>query len=52
MKIFIMGPTGVGKTKLSVELAKIYDAYIINCDAVQVYKGLVVLKLLKKKNVE
>ena len=40
MKIFIMGPTGVGKTKLSVELAKIYDAYIINCDAVQVYKGL------------
>lgn len=40
MKIFIMGPTGVGKTKLSVELAKIFDAYIINCDAVQVYKGL------------
>lgn len=40
MKIFIMGPTGVGKTKLSVELAKLYDAYIINCDAVQVYKGL------------
>lgn len=40
MKIFIMGPTGIGKTKLSVELAKIYDAYIINCDAVQVYKGL------------
>ena len=35
-----MGPTGVGKTKLSVELAKIYDAYIINCDAVQVHKGL------------
>lgn len=35
-----MGPTGVGKTKLSVELAKLYDAYIINCDAVQVYKGL------------
>ena len=35
-----MGPTGVGKTKLSVELAKIFDAYIINCDAVQVYKGL------------
>ena len=40
MKIFIMGPTGGGKTKLSVELAKLYDAYIINCDAVQVYKGL------------
>lgn len=40
MKIFIMGPTGVGKTKMSIELAKIFDAYIINCDAVQVYKEL------------
>lgn len=35
-----MGPTGVGKTKMSIELAKIFDAYIINCDAVQVYKEL------------
>ena len=40
MKIFIMGPTGVGKTKLSIALAKYLDAYIINCDAVQVYKEL------------
>ena len=40
MKIFIMGPTGVGKTRLSTKLAKDLDAYIINCDAVQVYKGL------------
>ncbi len=40
MKIFIMGPTGVGKTRLSIELAKEMDAYVINCDAVQVYKGL------------
>ena len=40
MKIFIMGPTGVGKTRLSIELAKYLDAYIINCDAVQIYKGL------------
>lgn len=35
-----MGPTGVGKTKLSIALAKKYDAYVINCDAVQIYKGL------------
>ena len=40
MKIFITGPTGVGKTKLSIALAKYLDAYIINCDAVQVYKEL------------
>lgn len=35
-----MGPTGVGKTKLSIALAKKYEAYVINCDAVQIYKGL------------
>lgn len=36
----IVGPTGVGKTKVAVELAKRQDAIIINCDAMQVYKGL------------
>lgn len=40
MILAIVGPTGVGKTKLSVELAKIYKAIIINCDAVQVYQNL------------
>ena len=40
MIIAIVGPTGVGKTKLSIELAKKYNAIIINCDAMQVYKGL------------
>ena len=40
MIIVITGPTGVGKTKMSIELAKKYDAEIINGDAVQVYKGL------------
>jgi tRNA dimethylallyltransferase len=40
MILAIVGPTGVGKTKLSVELAKIYDAVVVNCDAVQVYKEL------------
>lgn len=40
MILAIVGPTGVGKTKLSIELAKKYDAIIINCDAVQVYKEL------------
>lgn len=40
MIICICGPTGVGKTKLSIELAKKFNAIIINCDAMQVYKGL------------
>ena len=40
MIIVITGPTGVGKTKLSIELAKKYNAEIINGDAIQVYKGL------------
>ena len=38
--IVIIGPTGVGKTKLSIELAKKYNGEIINGDAIQVYKGL------------
>ena len=40
MIIVITGPTGVGKTKLSIELAKKYNAEIINGDAIQIYKGL------------
>lgn len=40
MIIVVTGPTGVGKTKLSIALAKKYDAIIINADAMQVYKGL------------
>ncbi len=38
--IVILGPTGVGKTKLSIELAKRYQGEIINADAMQVYQGL------------
>ena len=38
--IVIVGPTGVGKTKLSIELAKKLNAEIINADSMQVYKEL------------
>ena len=38
--IVIVGPTGVGKTKMSIELAKKIDAEIINGDSVAIYKGL------------
>ena len=40
MILAIVGPTGVGKTKLSVKLAKKYNAIIINSDAMQVYIGM------------
>ena len=40
MIICITGPTAVGKTALSIALAHKYNAIIINCDAMQVYKGL------------
>lgn len=36
--ICVVGPTGVGKTELSIALAKKYNADIINADATQVYK--------------
>lgn len=38
--IVITGPTAVGKTALSIELAKKLNGEIINADAMQVYKGL------------
>lgn len=40
MVIVIVGPTAVGKTKLSIELAKKYNGEIINADSTQVYKEL------------
>ena len=38
--IVIVGPTGVGKTKCSIELAKRLNAEIINGDSVAIYKKL------------
>ncbi len=40
MILVIVGPTGVGKTKASVELAKIFNGEIINADSMQVYKNM------------
>ncbi len=39
MILAICGPTGVGKTLVSIKLAKILDAIIINYDAMQIYKN-------------
>lgn len=38
--IFIVGPTAVGKTKLSIKLAKKLKTEIISCDSRQFYKEL------------
>ena len=40
MIIVILGPTAVGKTKLSVEIAKRINGEIINADSTQVYRKL------------
>ncbi|MBR4580689.1 MAG: tRNA (adenosine(37)-N6)-dimethylallyltransferase MiaA [Lachnospiraceae bacterium] len=38
--IILTGPTGAGKTKISIELAKALNGEIISADSMQVYKGL------------
>ena len=38
--VCIVGPTGVGKSDISLELAKMFNNEIINGDSVQVYKKL------------
>lgn len=40
MIIVITGPTAVGKTKMSIELAKKLNGEIINADSMQIYQGL------------
>ncbi|WP_453996786.1 tRNA (adenosine(37)-N6)-dimethylallyltransferase MiaA [Bacillus nitroreducens] len=38
--VVLIGPTAVGKTKLSIELAKKLNAEIISGDSMQIYKGM------------
>jgi tRNA dimethylallyltransferase len=38
--VVILGPTGSGKTSLSVALARRFDGEIVSCDSVAVYRGL------------
>lgn len=38
--ICIVGPTASGKTSLSVELAKKFNAEIVSADSMQIYKGM------------
>ena len=41
--VALMGPTAVGKTDVSIELAKRLDAEIVGCDSMQVYRRMPVL---------
>lgn len=41
--IFLVGPTGVGKTNVAIELAKRLNAEIISCDSMQVYRHMNIL---------
>ncbi len=36
--LIIAGPTGVGKSSISIELAKIFGGEIVSCDSMQIYK--------------
>jgi tRNA dimethylallyltransferase len=38
--VLIVGPTGVGKTELSLRVAEHYGCPILNCDSRQVFKGI------------
>jgi tRNA dimethylallyltransferase len=38
--VVILGPTGSGKTSLSVALGQQFDGEIVSCDSVAVYRGL------------
>ena len=40
---FIVGPTAIGKTRLSLKLTKRINGEIISCDSMQIYKGMAIL---------
>ena len=40
LAVLILGPTGSGKTALSLALAERFDGEIVSCDSVAVYRGM------------
>ena len=40
--ITIVGPTAVGKTALSIQLANVFNASIISCDSRQFFKEMTI----------
>src|SRR3989338_11682059 len=41
--VFLLGPTGAGKSEFAVGLAKKVNGEIISCDSMQIYKGMAVI---------
>ena len=41
--VFLLGPTGIGKSAVAVRLAKKINAEIISCDSMQVYRKMDIL---------
>ena len=41
--IFLLGPTGIGKSAVAISLAKKINAQIISCDSMQVYRKMDIL---------
>ena len=41
--VFLLGPTGIGKSAVAISLAKKINAQIISCDSMQVYRGMDIL---------
>lgn len=41
--IVVLGPTATGKTKLAVELAKLYNGEVVSADSMQIYRGMDIL---------
>lgn len=54
MIVVIAGPTGVGKTELSLFLAHKLNGEVINADSTQIYKGLAIAtnKVKDKENIK
>src|ERR1035438_7817825 len=40
LAVLLLGPTGSGKTALSLELAEQFGGEIVSCDSVAVYRGM------------
>ncbi|GFO47983.1 tRNA dimethylallyltransferase [Plakobranchus ocellatus] len=38
--VVVLGATGAGKSKLAIEIAKVFKGEIISADSMQIYKGL------------
>ncbi len=38
--ICVVGPTASGKTKLAVQLAKLYNGEVVSCDSMQIYRHM------------